>query len=129
MINNLIQGMLNCPQLEITVKHYFAEKVYAREMTVPQGALVAGKVHKFENFNILSKGSVWVKTGDEPALLLKAPCSFVAPAGAQRVFLACEEFVWTVVHGTELTAISEIEDYFITQPSLLGPAEPLLIGE
>lgn len=107
-------AMKQFPQVEIPVKHYFSFGVYAREMYVPKGACVVGKLHKYQNLNILSKGVLLV-TIDDKVERLEAPYTFVANAGSKRAFYAEEDSVWTVIHGTHEKDIDEIERYFIAQ--------------
>jgi len=102
------------PQLEIEVRHHFSKGVYAREMRVPQGAVVIGKIHRFENFNILSQGKVTVVSIDG-RMTVEAPFHFVASPGAKRVFFAHTDAVWTVMHGTDEKDLEKIEEIFIAK--------------
>ena len=54
---------------ECTLKHYFAPKsekygcsTYAREIFLPKGSFVVGKIHRHQHLNIISKGKVKVFT-------------------------------------------------------------------
>ncbi len=102
-------------QIEIPIKEYFSSGgsgVYAREMTVPSDALLVGKIHKFENMNILSKGEVSVLSIDG-VMRVKAPFTFVSQPGAKRVIFAHEEAVWTTILGTNEKDTDIIEENFI----------------
>lgn len=98
--------------IEIEVKHYFSKGVYAREMPMKKGELVIGKIHKHENFNILSKGKVSVLSIDG-IKVVQAPYAFVGSAGTKRVIYAHEDSVWTVMHGTDEKDVAKIESEFI----------------
>jgi hypothetical protein len=100
--------------IDIPVVHHFSSKVYAREMQMPKGALIVGKIHKKENMNILSKGEVSVLSIDG-VKRVSAPHTFVASPGAKRVIFAHEDVVWTTIHGTEETDIDKIENEFIAK--------------
>lgn len=113
----LEKSMLGMEQLEIPVKHYFSQGVYAREMTIPKGAVVVGKLHKYEQLNILSAGEVLV-VGEHGAQQVKAPFAMVAPPGSKRAFYALEDSVWTVIHGTEEKDVEKIEMHFIAANEL-----------
>ena len=102
------------PQIEVPIKHHFSKDVYAREMTLPEGALIVGKIHKFENLNILSKGEVSVLSIDG-VMRLKAPATFVGSVGAKRVIYAHSEVIWTTIHGTSETDVEKIEEQFIAK--------------
>ena len=103
--------LLQQPQIEIPLRHFFSPGVYAREMTVPAGVVLTGKIHKYAQLNILSKGEVSVLLEDG-VKRIKAPFTIVAPAGAKRVFYAHEESVWTVILATEETDVEKIEGQF-----------------
>ncbi len=100
--------------IDIPVNHHFSKDVYAREMVVPKGSFIIGKIHKFQNLNILSKGEVSVLSIDGYKRV-KAPFTFVASPGSQRIFYAHEDSVWTVIHGTNETDVDKIEEQFIAK--------------
>lgn len=93
----------SCP-----VKHVFAPGCYAREITMPEGLVVFGKLHRHAHVNVISRGRVRVLTefGCEE---LVAPCTFVSQPGTQRMVLILEDTVWTTVHITDKTDLAAIE--------------------
>ena len=97
-------GPASCP-----VKHHFAPGSYGREMTLPAGMVVVGKIHKHAHINVISKGRVQVFTEQDGVLELAAPCTFVSSPGTKRVVHVLEETVWTTVHVTDKTDLAEIE--------------------
>lgn len=97
-------GPASCP-----VKHHFAPGSYGREMTLPAGLVVVGKIHKHAHINVISKGRVQVFTEQEGVLELAAPYTFVSSPGTKRVVHVLEETVWTTVHVTDKTDLAEIE--------------------
>ena len=107
-IMRLEREMLKREQVEIVPVHYFAEGLYAREITIPQGVLLTGKVHKSEHLNILSKGTITVWTEDGMKTLT-APATLVSRPGTKRVGWAHTEVVWTTVHATDKQDLLEIE--------------------
>jgi len=99
------------PQVEVVPIHYFSDGVYAREITIPQFCLLTGKIHKYENLNILSKGDISVMT-ENGMRRVQAPFTIVSPPGTKRIAFAHEECVWTTILRTDLTDPDEIEDHF-----------------
>ena len=97
-------GPASCP-----VQHHFAPGAYGREMTLPAGLVVVGKIHKHAHINVISKGRVQVFTEQDGVLELAAPCTFVSSPGTKRVVHVLEETVWTTVHVTDKTDLAEIE--------------------
>jgi hypothetical protein len=83
-IFRLEREMVKFEQLEILTTHYFSEGLYAREIFIPKGVLLTGKIHKTEHLNILSKGDITVWTEDGMKRL-KSPYTLVSKPGTKRV--------------------------------------------
>ncbi len=100
------------PHVEIPVRNYFSKGVYAREITIPAGTVLTGKIHLFSNLNILSKGTMRV-SGEDGMVEVSAPHTVVSPPGTKRIALALTECVWTTIHGTDETDVDKIEAHFV----------------
>ena len=107
-------ALLSMPQVEIPPVHRFSKGVYSREITIPAGTLIVGKIHKHQNLNIISKGDVSFFSVDGSSRV-QAPYSWVAEPGVKRVIYAHTDTVWTNVHGTDETDLEKIEDQFIAK--------------
>lgn len=107
---------------DCTLKHYFTPKdekygchAYAREMTIPKGTLIIGKIHRHQHLNFITKGKVMVATefGNKE---LEAPCTFISEVGLKRAVYALEDTLWTTIHlvgkGSE-EELNEIEEEVI----------------
>ena len=105
----IIYGGLDVGPAACPVQHHFAPGAYGREMTIPAGLVVVGKIHKHAHINVISKGRVQVFTEQDGVLELAAPCTFVSSPGTKRVVHVLEETVWTTVHVTYKTDLAEIE--------------------
>lgn len=100
---------------DCTLKHYFTPKddkygccAYAREMLIPKGTLIIGKIHRHQHLNFISKGKVTVFTefGEKH---LEGPCTFISEVGLKRAVYAEEDTLWTTVHLTEFQSESELD--------------------
>lgn len=100
--------------VEIPLKHHFSKDVYAREIVIPKGALIVGKIHKHTNLNILSKGKITLLSIDG-CKTVEAPYTVVSSPGVKRLAYAHEECVWTTIHGTNETDVDKIEELFIAK--------------
>jgi hypothetical protein len=107
----LVNAMPQC-----TVRHHFAPAIepygcgtYARELTMPVGAVIVGKIHRHSHITILSKGHVIVVSEDGREDI-KAPHTFLSPVGAKRAFYVVEEAVLTTIHLTRHTNADAMED-------------------
>lgn len=101
-------------QIEIPVTNHFSKGVYAREIFIPKGSFIVGKIHRFENLNILSKGDMSILS-IEGSARIKAPFTIVSPPGVKRVAYAHEDCIWTSIHGTNETDLEKIEEEFIVK--------------
>ena len=113
-VNAIEALMKQASQVELKVEHYFSLGVYARELHIPKGILLTGKIHKYEQLNILAKGKIRVLVGEE-IKEVEAPFVVVSPPSTKRIALALEDCVWITVHGTHEKNIDLIEKEFIAQ--------------
>lgn len=110
-----IEGLMRKGQtIELPVVNYFSKGVYAREMHIPKGTVVSGKIHKHFNLNIMSKGELSVLT-ENGVVRVKAPYTLVSPPGTKRIAYAHEDTIWTTIHGTDETDVDKIEAEFVAQ--------------
>lgn len=119
----LESAMRQQEQIEIPTRHVFADGLYAREITIPKGALLTGKIHKHPHLNIISKGDISVLT-EEGVKRIRAPFTMVSPAGIKRAGYAHEETVWTTIHASTETDLERLEDQLIAEDYLVLGVSP-----
>jgi len=92
------------------VKHSFADGIYVREIFIPAGTELTGKIHKHEHPNFLMKGKVKVATEDGIEIL-EAPMSMISKAGTKRALLALTDLIWVTCHlnPSNTTDLKELE--------------------
>jgi hypothetical protein len=111
-------AMMAMPEHQIQIKttHHFAPGVYMREIFIPKGTTLTGKIHKTEHMNILSQGelSVWTEDGVKR---LTASTVIKSSPGTKRVGFAHEDSVWITVHPnvTEERDTDKIEEMLIAK--------------
>ncbi|NOT96233.1 MAG: hypothetical protein HOP00_07980 [Nitrospira sp.] len=108
-ISGEVSSTPNCP-----LTHHFAPGAYGREIHIPAGMLVVGKIHKHAHVNILSQGHVLVYTEYGPESF-QAPRTWVSEPGTKRVVYAVSDVVWTTIHVTSETNLEVIEDIVIAK--------------
>jgi len=96
------------------LRHIFAPGAYAREMALPAGHWIIGKIHKHSHLNFITKGKVAVLTEEGP-MVITAPYTFVSSVGTKRVVLVLEDTLWTTVHITNETELEKIEEEVIAK--------------
>lgn len=115
------------PQLDLPPVHHFSKGLYARELFIPKGTILVGKIHRYQSLNIVSMGDITVLT-ELGAKRVKAPYTVVAPPGTKRVGYAHEDTVWTTIHATDETDLDKIEEELIlTNYDPLPTREELLL--
>jgi hypothetical protein len=82
--------------------------LYARELFIPKGSVIIGKIHKQHHLNIVLKGKISVVT-ETGKKYFEAPCIFDAPPGGQKVGYAEEDTIWVNIHLTEHLGEDKLE--------------------
>lgn len=127
----LEERLREVPQLTLRVTHHFSKGIYGREIFIPKGTVLVGKIHRYESLNILSQGDITILT-ETGARRVRAPYAVVSPPLTKRVGYTHEDTVWTTIHATDETDPEKIEAEFILTeyPDLPTDAEiALLKGE
>lgn len=88
----------NLPVIELKLKHTFAGGVYMREMFVPKGVLMVGKVHLTADPYVLVSGSMRVFTPEGGVVTLTAPLTGITKAGIKKVGYVLEDSHWINYH-------------------------------
>lgn len=96
------------------LKHSFSDGIYVREIAIPEGTYIVGKLHKHSHPNFLLSGTVDVVTefGKET---LTGPLSMISEAGTKRALHAITPLVWITVHAnpTNTQDLKELEKIVI----------------
>lgn len=92
----------------------FIDGIYVREIHIPKGNFVVGKIHKHDHPNMILKGSVMVMTEDGVSKL-EAPHTEVSPAGCKRFLFTLEDTIWTTIHRTNATNVVDAEEEIIAK--------------
>lgn len=96
------------------VTHRFAPNLYLREIFMPAGTQIIGKIHATEHFNILLSGKVTVITA-EGVEYIESPHTFISKAGVQKVVIVHEDCSWQTTHVTNETDLEKIENEVVAE--------------
>ena len=99
---------------ELETNHYLAHGVYARELHIPAGCRLTGKIHRHSCINLILAGEITVQS-HEGERLIKAPAIVVSPPGTKRAGFAHKDTIWVTVHHTEQIDPDLIEQEVITE--------------
>lgn len=92
------------------LKHSFANGICVREIFLPKGSLLTGKIHREDHPNFILSGEVTVVTEFSGIERLKAPVSMISKAGTKRLVFCHEDTWWVTIHRTEETDGSKITE-------------------
>lgn len=101
--------MAKMPQVEVPLRHGFGDGLYAREILIPAGALLTGKIHRKEDLNFVLYGEMDVLT-ESGMKRVVGPCWFTGKAGAKQIGYAYTDTLWITVHATKNRDLETIED-------------------
>jgi hypothetical protein len=112
-IAELEAAMFDSPaRLHVEPVSYFAEGLYAREVTLPAGSIFTGKIHKFEHLAFIMKGDISVLT-EHGVKRIQAPATLVSSPGTKRVVYVHEETIFTTVHACPYKTAEEAEENLV----------------
>ncbi len=90
--------LLKHPQVELELIQHFCAGVYLRELHIPAGILLSGKIHKFPCLNIVPVGDIEVVT-EQGIKRIQGPAVFTSPAGVKRAARTFRDTIWITVHA------------------------------
>ena len=102
--------MLQMPQVEIPLRHDFADGLYGREILIPAGTTLTGKVHRHADLNFILYGEIEVLTERGDFKRVTGPCWFAGKAGAKQIGRAITDTLWVTVHATRNRDLETLED-------------------
>lgn len=81
-----------------SVRHFFVEGQYIREITMHTGAMLTSRKHLTEHPFIVSKGVVSVFIPGVGLQVIQAPYCGITKPGTKRLLFINRETVWTTIH-------------------------------
>lgn len=107
--------------------HHFCDGMYARELFIPAGVAVVGKMHASRNFFVLVKGTLILATPDGP-VRITAPYMAVTEPGTKRAVFAEEDSVCINFHSNpdDEQDLAVLESRYITPEALPAPERELI---
>jgi hypothetical protein len=132
-IQKLKEESLKLPQVEIPIFNFFADGVYVREMRVPAGTTITGKIHKTSTVDVLLEGSIVVVNDSGIPTRMDAPQVFESNPGVSKAGYAITDVRWLTIHGVETDTrdIAQLELELVVEDyqQYLEHRESLLLKE
>jgi len=93
---------------ELPVRQIVFGGMYHRELSVPGGTVLTGKLHPLPHIFTLVKGKLIILK-DDGIILVEAPFSFTVEADTKKIGYAVTDCICTTVNTTEKTTIEDAE--------------------
>lgn len=123
-ILKLEEAIWQLPRVETPIAHHFSDGVYCREMFIPAGTVLTGKIHLTRHLSILLEGEISVMT-ENGIKRLRGPLVLESVAGMKRAGFAHTDTRWMTVHPTRETDLEKLEAQLVTDtfddPRLAAP--------
>lgn len=107
-------AMRAMPQIESEPKHYRMNGVYVRELFIPAGTLLTGKIHNHESIGILAQGRLRITNGTD-SVIVEAPYVTVDKPGVKRLGYAETDCTFLCVHRTDSETLEEMEEELVSE--------------
>lgn len=95
--------------LQLKTTHRFSKGLYAREIFIPKGTVLIGKIHRHSDITICNSGHITILT-ENGAKRIKPPFTSISAVGIKRVGFAHEDTVWTNIHATNERDLDRLEE-------------------
>lgn len=130
MIQQLQSRMCELPAadlIELEPEHYFADGMYGRELFIPAGTVIVGKIHRHEHLVQLISGEATICT-DGQRERVKGFRAWTSPAGVKRAIVTHTDCTFFTVHlnASNSRDLDAIEEYVIVPEPRLARDTPQL---
>lgn len=107
------------PQVSIPVRHAINGGIYEREIDIPKGTALTGKIHLTDHLSKLVKGTLIISTEDASGnvtgpFVYTGPMTFKGKKGEKRFGIAVDDCIFSCTHWVgEMTDIEQIENMLV----------------
>lgn len=91
-----------------TLKHAFLDGAYFRQITIPAGVALTGKIHSQNTINMLTKGAFAIVTEFDEQVI-EAPFMYISKPGTKKACYTIRECIFINCHTTWKTDLKAIE--------------------
>lgn len=100
-LDEIENDLLKRPQLEdsdYSLKEYYSGGMYCRQITIPAGALITGRVYKFDHVEIMLSGDITIISADGSETFYTGNNVIEAKAGKRQAGFAHSETTWLTIN-------------------------------
>lgn len=102
-----IKGMEQVEHLT-ELKHAFLDGAYFRQISIPAGIALTGKIHSGSTINMLTRGKFAIVT-EYDEQIIEAPFMYISEPGTKKACYTLEDCIFINCHTTWKTDLKEIE--------------------
>jgi len=99
-------------EVDLQVKHYFSDGLYAKKMFIPAGFEACQHAHNYSHLSILAQGLVIVETDNDKKTYKAGDCIEIV-AGVHHKITALQDCVWFCIHATDEKDPSKVDEVLI----------------
>ena len=110
VMSALVDAVKDLEHIDCPIVHRFGGGVYIRQITIPAGTCVVGKIHLTEHYNQVVSGKILVVQSDGKKLFIDGPYTYLSGAYTQKTGYAIEDTIWQTIHPTNETDPNVIMD-------------------
>lgn len=107
-IRKLEKYLATLDQVVIGLEHEFIDGLYKRTMSVPEGTVLTGAIHKVKHMDVMIKGSMLVVT-DTGTKQIDAPFTMTTEEGVKKCGIALTDVVWCTFHAAPFDTVEAME--------------------
>lgn len=111
-VTSLLGAVSDFPLIKCEENHFFGPSLYIKQVTMPAGAVIVGKVHRVEHMCVMLTGRMILVTEDGEKKELCAPATFVGKPG-RKVAYILEDVVFQNIYATDETDVEKLENMFV----------------
>lgn len=114
VVDALTKTVLELPQADCPVAHYFGPGTYIRQVTFPAGIFAIGHKQRYPQMNIFTAGRVAMVQEDGTLKELRAPMIFNGGPG-QKMGIVLETVTWLNIYPNpdDIKDIDYLENYWL----------------
>ena len=101
--------------MKIDTLHHFSDGLYAKQMSIPKGAIACQHKHEYDHLSILAQGKVRVLFDNDAFEEFTAPSCINIKQGVNHTIMALEDSTWFCIHHTFETDMNKIDTVLIKQ--------------
>lgn len=115
MFERLEKALLKLPQItaeDYQLKEFYSGGLYCRQITIPKGALITGRIYKFDHIEMMLSGEIEIVSADGGKKTYTGTNVIAAKSGKRQAGLAIKETVWMTINQVPANIpIHEMLDY------------------